>query len=219
VPVRVSDAWREEVRARLIELPHPRFVRYVRDYGLGAKEAFTLVEEREVCLFYERVTDDLVTLGVPRGRAGKIAANVLLQSGQRRANEQGVLMHKLGATPAEVAAIGVLKEHGKIGNQAVEGLFEACCVRGREAQQEGLEGVVARVTALATERGWLIQRDDAAMERWIGEVLTANPKVAEDVRGGKVQAVGRLVGEVMKLAGGAADAKTVRDEILKKLQA
>ena len=59
--------------------------------------------------------------------------------------------------------------------------------------------------------------DDAAMERWCDEVIAKNEKVAADVRGGKVAAVGRLVGEVMKLAGGSADAKVVRDALIKKL--
>ena len=57
------------------------------------------------------------------------------------------------------------------------------------------------------------------MDRWIDQVIAANPKVADDVRGGKVAAAGRLVGEVMKLAGGSADAKTVREALLKKLAA
>jgi aspartyl-tRNA(Asn)/glutamyl-tRNA(Gln) amidotransferase subunit B len=48
-------------------------------------------------------------------------------------------------------------------------------------------------------------------------VIAANEKVAADVRGGKIAAVGRLVGEVMKLSGGQADAKGVRERLLKKL--
>jgi aspartyl-tRNA(Asn)/glutamyl-tRNA(Gln) amidotransferase subunit B len=48
-------------------------------------------------------------------------------------------------------------------------------------------------------------------------VIAANEKAAADVRGGKQAAVGRLVGEVMKLAAGSADAKTVRERLLQKL--
>ena len=42
-------------------------------------------------------------------------------------------------------------------------------------------------------------------------------KVVEDVRGGKMAAIGRLLGGVMKLSGGAADAKAVRDMLVEKL--
>jgi aspartyl-tRNA(Asn)/glutamyl-tRNA(Gln) amidotransferase subunit B len=52
---------------------------------------------------------------------------------------------------------------------------------------------------------------------WIDQVLAANPKAVEDIRAGKVQAAGRLVGEVMKLAGGRADAKSVREGILARV--
>jgi aspartyl-tRNA(Asn)/glutamyl-tRNA(Gln) amidotransferase subunit B len=41
--------------------------------------------------------------------------------------------------------------------------------------------------------------------------------VAEKVRGGKVAAVGALVGAVMKATRGQADAAAVRDILLRKL--
>ena len=63
----------------------------------------------------------------------------------------------------------------------------------------------------------MIVRDDAAMAGWIAQVIEANPAAAQDVRAGKLQAAGRLVGEVMKLAAGKADAKTVREALLKAL--
>jgi aspartyl-tRNA(Asn)/glutamyl-tRNA(Gln) amidotransferase subunit B len=75
----------------------------------------------------------------------------------------------------------------------------------------------ARVEALAQAHGLLIVRDDKALESWVDQAIAANPKVADDVRAGKLAAAGRLVGDVMKLASGAADAKTVREMILKKL--
>jgi aspartyl-tRNA(Asn)/glutamyl-tRNA(Gln) amidotransferase subunit B len=211
VPVRVDDAWRERVRASLPELPAARLARYVRDWALSAAEASALVEERDTCLFYEACVDAMVAHGVERLRAGKLAANLLLQSGARRANERGVMLQDLGIAPAAVGAVGRLREDGRLSNQGADELFGLCCEPGRA----GLHA--AGVEALAREHGLLIVRDDAAMDRWIEQVLAANPKVADDVRGGKVAAAGRLVGEVMKLAAGTADARAVREAILKKL--
>ena len=76
----------------------------------------------------------------------------------------------------------------------------------------------ADAPALAREKGMLIVRDDASLDRWCDQAIGANEKVVADVRGGKVTAVGRLVGEVMKLSGGTADAKVVRERLLAKLQ-
>ena len=55
------------------------------------------------------------------------------------------------------------------------------------------------------------------MKKWIEQAMTENAQAAADVRAGKQAAVGRLVGAVMKLSGGTADAKTIREEILKHL--
>jgi aspartyl-tRNA(Asn)/glutamyl-tRNA(Gln) amidotransferase subunit B len=215
-PVYVSDEWRESVRSRIPDLPLQRFRRYCEAYALGVKESTALVEERDTCFYYEAATDDLVELGIERSRAGKVAANLLLNQAAKRANERGVMMHEVGLTSRELAALGKLREDGKLNNQTVESLFDELCTESKPAS-EGPAATLARAEAAAKEKGWLIVRDDAAMAGWIAQVLAANPKVAEDVKGGKVQAVGRLVGDVMKLAGGKADAKTVREEVLKAL--
>jgi len=216
--VNIDRAWKDRVREALPELPMPRFRRYVNDYSLGVKDAWSLIEERGVCLFYEECIEQLVLRHIERSRAGKLAANILLQSGAKRANERGVQVDELGIAPLEVAAIGAMREQGKLSNQAVDELFGSLC----DMKAESSGGVRTpmsdtQIEDLAKSRGQLIVRDDAAMDRWIDQVIAANPKVAEDVRGGKVAAAGRLVGEVMKLAGGSVDAKTVRESVLKKL--
>jgi aspartyl-tRNA(Asn)/glutamyl-tRNA(Gln) amidotransferase subunit B len=45
----------------------------------------------------------------------------------------------------------------------------------------------------------------------------AGEAVLNDVRSGKIAAIGRIVGAAMKLAGGKADAKTVNDAIKSRL--
>ncbi len=217
VPVVVSEKWREEVRGRIPELPLARQKRYVEQSGLSAKEAAALVDERDLCFFYELCIGQMIKLGFDIPRAGKSAANYILQNGAKRANERGVPVHELGILPTEIAQIARLKEDGKIGSNAADELFGALC----ESRPPPVPGLGARppedVEALARQRGLLIVRDDAALDRWCDEVIAKNEKVAADVRGGKVAAVGRMVGEVMKLAGGSADAKAVRESLLKKL--
>ncbi len=50
------------------------------------------------------------------------------------------------------------------------------------------------------------------------KVITANPKVVEDYKSGKQNAVMFLVGQVMKEMKGQAGAETVRDTLIRKLQ-
>ncbi len=217
LPVAVGEAWRERVRSALPELPLDRTRRYMREFGLSAKEAAAITDERDVCFFYEEALEGASAAGVGREKAGRLAANFVLQSGAKRANERStseraVLVSDLGITAKQVAGIVRLRDEGKIGSNAADELFGLLCEGGGE------QGANAEDVAL--RRGMVIVQDAGALEAWCDQVIAANPKVAEDVRGGKLQAVGRLVGEAMKLVasgGGAADAKVVRETLLKRL--
>ncbi|MDN6021210.1 MAG: Asp-tRNA(Asn)/Glu-tRNA(Gln) amidotransferase GatCAB subunit B, partial [Acidipropionibacterium jensenii] len=59
--------------------------------------------------------------------------------------------------------------------------------------------------------------DDGALGAAVDKAIAANPGIAEKIRGGKVQAAGALIGQVMKAMRGQADAKKVREIILSKL--
>ena len=72
--------------------------------------------------------------------------------------------------------------------------------------------------AAAERAGLLVVRDDAALDGWVDQAIAANAQAAADVRAGKMAAIGRIVGSVMKLAGGKADAKTVNERILARLK-
>ena len=64
-----------------------------------------------------------------------------------------------------------------------------------------------------------IQGDEPLIEpRVIDAAIEAQPQAADDVRGGKDAAIGRLVGAVMKASGGQADAKEVRDRLFARLR-
>jgi len=206
VPVEVDEVWREKVRAGIPELPLQRTRRYMEEFGLSAKEAAALTDEREVCLFFEKCVEEAVQLGVGGERAGKQAANFLLQSGAKRANEAGdALVSDLGITPRQVAGIIKMREENQIGSTAADELFGLLCRP---------ENIGADARALAESRGMLTIRDEGALDAWCEQVIRENPKVADDVRGGKVAAVGRLVGGVMKLSGGAADAAGVKEKLI-----
>ena len=74
------------------------------------------------------------------------------------------------------------------------------------------------IAALAESNDLLVVRDEGAMEAWIDAAIAAQPQAADDVRGGKDAAIGRLVGAVMKASGGQADAKEVRDRLFTRLR-
>ncbi len=209
LPLVIDDAWRESVVSRLPELPHARAKRYEHDYGLSAKEASALTDERDLCFYYEACVECVGAQGVQADVAGKQAANVVLQAGAKRANERGVGAWELGISPQQIAGIIKLRLGDEIGSSAADALFEALCESDEEA-------------AAAAQRLNLLQvKDEGQLAAWCQAVIDdpANAKVVEDVRGGKEAAVGRLVGGVMKVSGGKADAKAVKEKLIELLKA
>lgn len=123
----------------------------------------------------------------------------------RRANEQGIELAEVGATPAQVAALQKLVDDGKLNDKLA---------------RQVLEGVVAgegEPAAVMTARGLEVVNDTGALTAAVDEAIAANPDIAAKIRDGKVAAAGALVGAVMKTTRGQADAKTVRELILERL--
>jgi aspartyl-tRNA(Asn)/glutamyl-tRNA(Gln) amidotransferase subunit B len=202
VPVVVDDAWRERVRAEIPELPLARRARYVGTYGLEEKDAAALVEDRDPCLFFESCVAELGGTA----KAGYAAGKFLLNQLAKRANELGMGLHAAGVTAKQVAGIVSLRESGALGAQNVDALVAAIAGTSDDAK------------AAAEKAGLLVVRDDAALDGWIDQAIAANEQAAADVRAGKMAAIGRIVGSVMKLAGGKVDAKTVNERIVSRLQ-
>jgi aspartyl-tRNA(Asn)/glutamyl-tRNA(Gln) amidotransferase subunit B len=214
----------EELAKMVPEAPFDRLVRLSRELDLDPKDALAVVEEPGTARLIDRAADLAVAMGVDRGKAGRASANIVLQNMQRRANELGVGPADLGVPPGVVAAIVALRADGRIGNQAVDALLAVDTLAEAEhgtdhgGDHADPRAVLARVEAAARERGLLIVRDEGAVARWIAEALAAQPEAAASVRAGKQQALGRLVGEVMKRSGGQADAARVREALLKALE-
>lgn len=206
VGVEVDPAWIERVAGGVGELPLDRMRRLADEFSLGVKEAWVLAEERDTGEFFDACVGSLVALHVPRARAGRLVANVLLQIGQRRANERQSHVHALGASPKDIARLCDLRERGGIGSQSVEPLFDAICAR---------PGVGADV--LAAELCLLVEQDAGTIEAWVDRAIEEHPQAASDVRAGKAAAMGRIIGAAMKHAAGAADARQLREILMKKL--
>ncbi|MBX3315527.1 MAG: Asp-tRNA(Asn)/Glu-tRNA(Gln) amidotransferase subunit GatB [Phycisphaeraceae bacterium] len=220
----IDDAWRESARASIPELPISRLWRLRKSHGLDAREAIALVEERPVAEFFDQAVSRASDAGVPGDRAGRLVANILLQNGAKRVNERTteqptdpsereepddesstLTVADLGITPAAVGTLAALREKGSISAQSLDILFGLLC----DPAHAG-----ADPETLARERNLIIVRDDAAMERWCAQVLADNAPIVDQIKGGKLQAIGRLVGNVMKLSGGTADAAQVRTKLL-----
>ncbi len=192
-PVAPSDAFVERLRGAIPELPWLARKRTQQEWGISDEVMRDLVNAGAV-----ELVADTVSHGASSEAARAWWGNFLVQ----KANEAGVDLDALPITPAQVATVITLVGDGKLSNklarQVVEGVLAG-------------EGDPEQVMA---DRGLALVRDDSLIQTAVDEALAANPDVAEKIRGGKVQAVGAIVGAVMKATKGQADAARVRELVL-----
>jgi aspartyl-tRNA(Asn)/glutamyl-tRNA(Gln) amidotransferase subunit B len=189
VPIAPDEEWVEKLKAALPELPVARRMRLQEEWGFSDDEMQWVSNAGALGL-----VSDTVAAGASAADARKWWLGDLA----RRANESGVELTSLDITPAQVAELAGLVESGtvndKLARQVLDGVLAG---QGDPAQVVQAQGL-----AVLGESDELVAAVDAAIE--------GNPDVADKVRGGKVQAIGALVGAVMKTTRGKADAATVK---------
>jgi len=200
VPVELTDAWLEEIRGRLCELPIKRQVRFVDQYKLSDYDAGVLTAERSTAEFFDEV--------VKAGAQPKRVCNLLTQVGLRLANEARCSIVELPLAVEDVAELAKMIEAGKVSATAGNTIMEQMVKTGKSAR------------IIADELD-LVQKSDAGqLEAIVDQVLATNPKAVDDVTsGGKKskKARGFLLGQVMQKTKGQANPKVVSEILAKKL--
>ena len=200
VPVIVDDAWLNEVRAQLPELPAARRSRYVTEYGLREKDANALLDERGVADFFEAIVAKLSSDG-----DASVAGKLLLNQMAKISNERECRVDQLGVSIDQVVELISMRRENQIGAQSIEPLLELLIESDSSAP------------SVAEEAGMIVVLDESQLEQWCLAAIDANEQAADDVRNGKMAAIGRLMGHVMKSSGGSADAKVVQAKLREML--
>lgn len=196
VPVAPPAEQVERLRATLPENPAERRRRLLAEWGYSELEMRDVVNAGAVETIEQTVAAGATPAAARKWWTGELA---------RRANAQGVAVTDLGVTPAHVAELDALVTGGRLNDSMA---------------RQVMEGVLAGEggpTQVADARGLELVQDDTALQAAVDAVIAANPDVAERIRGGKVQAAGALIGQVMKQMRGQADAARARELILSTL--
>ena len=186
------------LRAEIPELPHDRFVRLMRQYGLPEFDAGLLANDTEKAAFFEACA----ALGKASARA---LSNWLLGDTTRILSERGLMLSQTPLAPEGFARLAELVESGAIsstaGKTVLEGLFEGA---------EPDETVKKRNLAQGSDRG--------ALEPLVRGVLEANPASVADYKRGKTNAAGYLVGQCMKASKGQGNPQVLRALVVAMLE-
>ncbi len=195
LPLAVEQAWVDEVRASMPELPAPRRQRFEREHGLTAYDADVLTQRKDVADFFEA--------GVAAGGAPKEMANwitsELLRIVRDEKLDQALVIRDWPITPVQLATLSGLVERGTINRNTAKGLLPRLLRTGADP------------AALVAAEGLAQVSDRGALERAVDEVIARHPEQVEQFRGGRDRVIGFLVGQVMKGTGGKANPQLVQE--------
>ena len=194
LPLELEDAFIEECRASLPELPDAKRARYVAQ-GITAYNAGVLTAEVESARWFDALLE--------AGAQPVAAANWVTSELFGALNRLGRDIADCPVSPGQAAELLKLVADGTLSNTLAKQVFEIMLETGGNAG------------AIVEERGLKQTSDTGAIEAEIAKVMAANEDKVADYRGGKDKLFGFFVGQVMKAMGGKANPGVV-NELLKK---
>ena len=198
-PLVIDDAFIENVRSTMPELPTARRARFIETLDIPAADAQALCADRQTADYFEAVFAGQTF--VPR-----LAANWVLGELFGRMNKEDVV---LADVPVSATLLGTLIARvddgtlsGKLGKQVFDALW----------------GGEQDVDAVIEARGLKQISDTGAIEAMIDEVIAANPSQLEEYRAGKEKLLSFFVGAVMKASRGKANPAQLNQMLREKLK-
>ena len=199
LPLVISPAWIDEIRAAMPELPTAMRARLIATHALTPYDAAQVTASREIATYFE-------ALVAAAGGHAKLCANWLTGEVAARLNrEEKTISH----SPVSAAMLGGLVARvadgtisGKIGKEVFDALWR---------------GEALTADAVIAARGLTQVSDTGAISAIVDEVLAANQKSVEEFRAGKEKALQALIGQVMKVSKGRANPAQVNAVLREKL--
>ncbi|HET7570138.1 MAG TPA: Asp-tRNA(Asn)/Glu-tRNA(Gln) amidotransferase subunit GatB [Gammaproteobacteria bacterium] len=198
LPLEIEQAFIDEVRADLPELPDEKKARFMSQYELSAYDAGVLTASRDMADYYEAVVDALAD-------DPKLAANWVMGELSAALNRGNM---EIGDSPIGSEALAQLLTRitdntisGKIAKEVFEAMWNG---------EGGADEII-------DERGMKQITDTSEIDGIIEDVLAANPDQLAQYRAGKDKLFGFFVGQVMKATQGKANPQQVNELLKEKL--
>ncbi|MGE1216978.1 Asp-tRNA(Asn)/Glu-tRNA(Gln) amidotransferase subunit GatB [Bacillus toyonensis] len=197
VELYIDDAWKEEVRASIPELPDARKARYVAEIGLPAYDAHVLTLTKEMSDFFEATITD--------GADAKLTSNWLMGEVLAYLNKQQKELKDVALTPAGLSKMVQLIEKGTISSKIAKKVFNELIEKGGDPEE------------IVKAKGLVQISDEGTLRKVVTEILDNNEQSIEDFKKGKDRAIGFLVGQIMKATKGQANPPLVNKILLEEI--
>ncbi|HIE00624.1 MAG TPA: Asp-tRNA(Asn)/Glu-tRNA(Gln) amidotransferase subunit GatB, partial [Thiotrichaceae bacterium] len=198
LPVEIDQAFLEQVKTELPELPEDKKQRFMQEYGLSLYDASTLIGSRELADYFEETVK-------ASGSEAKLCANWVISDLTGLLNK-----HNLEITESKISATQLASMLRRLSDKTITGKIAKTVF---EAMWKG-EG---DADTIIEKRGLKPITDSGAIEQLIDEIVAKNPKQVADYRSGKDKLFGFFVGQVMKVSKGKANPAQVNELLKTKL--
>lgn len=199
VPIVLTDAFIDEIRRTLPELPLQRERRYVKELGLAAQSAFFLTSDKPLADYFEEA---LKMCGNARG-----LCNWIIIEFAGRFKDTGKTLLSSGIPASYLAKLVSMIDSGKITGRIAKAVADDMVASpGIDPEQ------------IVTENSdYNPVHDHGEIEVFVNQVLSDNSQSIADFKAGRDKAFAFLVGQVMKLSKGKAAPQVVNEMLKDKI--
>ena len=195
-PLVLDDAFIEDIKKNMVELPDAKKARFVKELGLTPYDASVLCENKETADFFEKAA---------KGRDAKKVANWIMGDFFAMLNAKKLPLEKSPISAEKLGRLVDLISKNIINGKTAKDVFAIMAETSQEPE------------AIVEEKGWKQVTDTSAIEAIVDEVLQNNPDNVAAYKGGKNNLLGWFVGQVMKQSKGTANPAIVNQLLKQKL--
>ncbi|WP_417909743.1 Asp-tRNA(Asn)/Glu-tRNA(Gln) amidotransferase subunit GatB [Candidatus Electronema sp. PJ] len=210
VPVVIDEAWIEQMRRSLPELPKQRQLRFIEllrksnqqneaDALVLREVARILVSSRELADFFEEICTQIAPTVHPSAVANFIMTEMLREYSPEQFSDCKV-------SPEQLATLLLMVQEGKISLKIAKTVFAEMLATGNDPEQ------------IVKDKGLVQMSDEGELLAAVREVLAANPEQVRQYREGKTKVMGFLVGQLMQKTKGKANPQLANKLLLEALQ-
>ncbi len=199
LPLDITPAMLEEVRATLPELPEARRARYINEYALTVYDASSLTGSREMADYFDTCVNSAGASNV------KLCTNWLIGEVSAQLNRDGLEITQCPVSPEQLGSMLIRIADNTISNSGAKEVFRTLWSEGGEAD------------TIIEAKGLKQVSDSGAIEALVDEIILANADKVAEYRAGKDKLFGFFVGLAMKASKGRANPAQLNEVLLKKL--
>ena len=201
LPLKLTDAFIEDIKKNIPELPDQRKSRYINNYNLSNYDASILTSEKETSDYFDKVINSDKDLRI----YSKIIVNWITSELFSFLKKENVKIEDSPVSPNNLGELIKLIKTDKISGKIAKEVFEGMFTTSKSPK------------IIIKEKGLSQVSDLNEIERIIDNILDNNSDKVIEYKKGRTKLLGYFVGQVMRESKGKANPKILNQILSKKL--